>query len=342
MKKEVENYSSRLANSGSGDERQRQRVLQITQHIRQAEDATSAMCAEIEALGSIPEEDADEWKQTKELWEAEKQRLATARAELNELNGKFERQIASAQAELSTVQQKSERLQARQAKLNEQHERITNAHAKGLSAKGRQAAESALRETERAATEQHYTEQILNLQRQIQDYTYRSQQVWQQVRTLESAFVQQKQQQAQQQSQQQQQQLMTHSPSISENSLATTMPSHSARTGSGGLFAFPSFGSQPVPTLHNVSSMLAFQPPALYREGRGRSSSMLSYVSGLTDFSDAEPMPADATVNVERERKRSVGNVGIEALAIGTKREHANSSPGVIGDSSNPWQQRGI
>ncbi|KAI9777938.1 MAG: hypothetical protein M1839_008473 [Geoglossum umbratile] len=333
MKKEVESYSTRLANSGSGDERQRQRVLQITQHIRQAEEAAAAMCAEIEALGGIPEEDTREWKEQRKQWEAEKQRLAAAHIDTDEVNARLERQIASAQAELAAIQQKSERLQARQVKLNEQHERITSANAKGLDEKERQAAESAAREAERVKLEQHYLEQTRHLGRQIQDYTFRSQQVWQQVRAHESALYQQKQQQVQQQSQQQQ--MMTQSPTTSEGNLSTTMPSHSSRSGFGSLFAFPSFGSQnPQISDNNLNSIPPSQPPPLYREGRGRSSSMLSNISGLTDFSDADPVrptPTDTADNMGRERKRSEGNLGAEAGPVGAKWSHANSAPGVIG-----------
>jgi hypothetical protein len=341
LKKEVESYSTRLANSGSGDERQRQRVLQITQHIRQAEEAAAIMCAEIEALGSIPEEDAREWKAQKKLWEVEKQRLTTAHSEVDEMDAKLERQVAGVQAELAAVQQKSERLHARQIKLSEQHERIANANTKGLDEKERQAAESAAREAERAKIEQHYSEQILHLQRQIQDYTFRSHQVWQQVRVHETALFQQNQQRAQQQSQQQQ--VMAQSPTTSEGNLNTTMPSHSSRSGFGGLFAFPSFGSQQPPITNNLNSTLPPQP-SLSREGRGRSSSMLSYISGLTDFSDADParpMPVDITDDAERERERSEGTAGIEVGVAGTKQEFANSSLGVIGEPTHARYQWG-
>ncbi|KAH0553430.1 hypothetical protein GP486_006501, partial [Trichoglossum hirsutum] len=343
LKKEVESYSTRLANSGSGDERQRQRVLQITQHIRQAEEAAALMCAEIEALGGIPEEDLREWKEQKKLWEAEKQRLATVHSEADEMDAKLERQVASAQAELTAVQQKSDRLHTRQAKLSEQHERIISANAKGLDEKERQAAESAAREAERAEIEQHYSEQILHLQRQIQDYTFRSHQVWQQVRAHETALFQQNQQRAQQQSQQQQ--VMTQSPTTSEGNLSTTMPSHSSRSGFGGLFAFPPFGSQQPPiSNNNLNSTLLAQPSSLSREGRGRSSSMLSYISGMTDFSDADParpMPADMTDDAERERERSEGSARAEVGVVGTKQEIANSPPGVIGEPTHARYQWG-
>ncbi|KAI9771812.1 MAG: hypothetical protein M1840_001582 [Geoglossum simile] len=341
LKKEVESYSTRLANSGSGDERQRQRVLQITQHIRQAEEAAATMCAEIEALGGIPEEDTREWKVQKKQWEAEKQRLATTRVDADETNAKLERQVASAQAELATAQQKSERLHVRQAKLNEQYERITSANAKGLDERERQAAESAARESEREKLEQHYSEQIRHLERQVQDYTFRSQQIWQQVRAHESALYQQKQQQAQQQSQQQQ--MMAQSPTTSEGNLSTTMPSHSSRSGFGDLFAFPSFGSQQsLISSSNMNNISPPQPPSLYREGRGRSSSMLSYISGLTDFSDADParpMPTDGVDNVGRRQERSEGSLGFEAGAGGAKRVYASSTPGVIGELPHPRHQ---
>jgi hypothetical protein len=163
------------------------------------------------------------------------------------------------------------------------------------------------------------------------------------VRAHETALFQQNQLQAQQQSQQQQ--MMAQSPTTSEGNLSTIMPSHSSRSGFGGLFAFPSFGSQQSPVSNNnLNSAQSPQPLSLHREGRGRSSSMLSYISGLTDLSDADPTrptPVDPVDDAERDRERSEGIAGVGGGAVGAKQEFANSSSGVTGEPTHAGHQWG-
>ena len=71
IKKEVDTLGNRLANAGGSDERQRQRVLQFTQNIRQAEDAAAEFAVQAENLGSIPEDEAKEAAAKKAEWKKE-------------------------------------------------------------------------------------------------------------------------------------------------------------------------------------------------------------------------------------------------------------------------------
>ena len=263
LKKEVDNYIARLTSAGGGDERHRQRVLQINQHIRQAEDATTAVASQIDTMGGVPETDTNAWRQKKEAWEQEKDRQSRARTEVAESRKSANREISTVQSEASAAQQKRERLQARHTKLNEQHERILSANAQGLDEKERKHAEHAAREADRQKTERQYQDQFTTLDRAIRDTQFRSQQAWQQVHAIETAF------QSYQHPQQQQQQpllgspITQQTPTPPEGNLpgttlsplfnnaaptATTSSSSAARQGFG--FAFPAFHTLPA-DLHN-------------------------------------------------------------------------------------------
>ncbi|KAI9829239.1 MAG: hypothetical protein M1819_006419 [Sarea resinae] len=291
LKREVENYSSRLGSSGSGDDRLRQRVLQITQHIRQAEEAAASISSQIEAMGSVPEEDVEEWKTSKAIWEQEKHHQSAARNEYTEAKLQADRQVSSVQSEASTAQQKRDRLQTRHTRLDEQHNRITSANAQGTDEKERRIAEAAAKEAERQQTEQQFIEQINTFGRQTQDTQFRSQQAWQHIHQLEVAFAAQ------------QQQMNNHSPTTSTPEVG--IPAAAAPTRGSFGFQFPAFGALPSAQVSQVPTTQAqaqtqpsasapaasLKPDSPYRESRGRSSSMLSNVSGFTDFSDDAPSP---------------------------------------------------
>lgn len=316
LKKEVDNYVARLTSAGGGDERHRQRVLQINQHIRQAEDAITAVVSQIDSMGGVPETDTNAWRQKKEAWEQEKERQSYARNEVSDSRKSANREISTVQSEATAAQQKRERLQARHTKLNEQHERILSANAQGLDEKERKTAEHAAREADRLKTERQYHDQFTTLDRAIRDTQFRSQQAWQHVHALESAF-----QSYQHTPPPQQQQSLLGSPVSHQaptppegnlpgtpvppifNASAPTAsnPSSSAAARQSFGFAFPPF--HPLPDLHHSNNnnnniytnphTTTGRPESLRREpqGRARSSSMLSGASGTTDFFEMDPSP---------------------------------------------------
>ncbi len=271
LKKEVDTLKSRVTTSGSSDDRQRQRILQSTQHIRQAEDNAAAIAAETEAMGIVPEELVTDWREQKEAWILEKEGQAATREAISGLRLGANRTISTTQADSVTTTQKRERLQARHTKLMEQHERITSTTAQGMDEKQRRAAELATQE----ATEQQYLSEVNAFDRRHQDYLFRTQQAWHLTEQFANAYSQQ---------QQAQQQHLSAAPASPEGDIPGTMPSYSnhsnVRRSQG--FVFPAFGT----------------PSSAYTRSSGsrvRSSSILSTGSGFSDFSDVEPSSSVAT-----------------------------------------------
>ncbi|KAH8643215.1 putative ubiquitination network signaling protein [Alternaria alternata] len=259
IKKEVDTLGNRLANAGGSDERQRQRVLQFTQNIRQAEDAAAEFAVQAENLGSIPEDEAKEAAAKKAEWKKERNNKNTVASEFDKTKEEIERQVQSVESDISTAFQKRERLQQRQTRLNEQHDRLVTANAEGFTAKQRREQERTALRAQRAEVEHQYRSNINGYERRTEEQNVATSQILVTVQQYEELLLQQAHQHM-------------SVPTTPEGNLpGTTMSPYS-----NGLsnFTFPSMHSHMNGT------------PGSMRGGRGRSSSMLSNVSGFTDAFD--------------------------------------------------------
>ncbi|KAI9823905.1 MAG: hypothetical protein M1832_002223 [Thelocarpon impressellum] len=328
LKREVDSFTSRLASSGGGDDRLRQRVLQISQHIRQAEDATGNILSHIEGLGAIPEEDARGWDQQKESWGSARQRHGDAHTEVREESKRADRHATGLRSDASSLQQKRERLQARLVKLNEQHERITEANVQGLDERERRAHESAARRKERAALEQGHFEQVNALYRTVKETQYASQQLWQQIHGIETACREQQSLQLLQQqtaaAAQSQVLLVAASPPTAEGAVAV-----SRKPNSSSGFVFPAYSNS----------------PSSQQQGRQRSGSLLSMVSGPLDHTDASrppprptPLQPHGPIEANADRRRSEGSRSGSGSASGMsgRSSASRSGSGSVRDPTSP------
>ncbi|KAI9668697.1 MAG: hypothetical protein M1829_005310 [Trizodia sp. TS-e1964] len=296
-KKEVEIQNARLATCGSSDDKQRQRGMQIRQLIRQAEDASEAISAQVDILSGSPGQGYGDWKDQKSNWEAEKSRQSIKQEGLAQFRSNIEREMKTIKSEATNLLQKRDRLQARLARIHEQYERINNANIQGLDEKERKAAEDATKEAERLNREQLWMDNTNTLGQYVHETHSRTQQVWQQVRSIEVAY------------QQQQRQIHEHmfpiSPTTPEGNIPGTVPLNSQHSRFGG-FAFP-------PSALSLQPVSFSRPESLKVEGRGRSDSMRSAASGISDFSDADPappMPSDTKAMVNYKVGRRVKSDG--------------------------------
>ncbi|EEA20140.1 hypothetical protein TMatcc_000116 [Talaromyces marneffei ATCC 18224] len=193
VKKEVDNFNHRLS-SGSDENKQKQRSLQLERNIRQTEEATAALESQLGSLDKIPEEELEEWQKQKDEFDQEMERLKSAKEELLNARTSVSRDLATLESDLATAVQKRDRLQSRKTRLNEQYERIISANAQGLNERERRAAEQFAREQEQAKIEANFNEQLASISRAVQDYQLRTTQLWQQASSIEQAIQQQQQQ----------------------------------------------------------------------------------------------------------------------------------------------------
>lgn len=263
IKKEVDTLGTRLANAGGNDERQRQRVMQFTQNIRQAEDAAADIAVKISSMGDLPTEEVEEAAAKKREWKQERERKEAVSTELDNVKAEIERQVRSVESDITSATQKRERLQQRQMKLNDQHDRLVTANREGYTAKQRKEQERLALQQERTQVEAQYRNNINSLERRANDYYMSTAQIEQTLQHFETILMQ------------------SHMPVPATpdgplpgtNSMSpNAVPFHS--------FTFPLYNDG-----HNVST-----PGSL--RGRGRSSSMLSNISGFTDGFDDMHSPS--------------------------------------------------
>lgn len=300
MKKEVDNLGGRLANAGGSDERQRQRVLQFTQNIRQADDAAADFALKIDALGDIPKDETEHAAATRKEWQKERNNKEAVAKEFDNAKAETDRQVRSIESDIATTLQKRERLQQRQIRLHEQHDRLVIANKQGYTAKQRKEQERQAFLQDRQTMENQYRNSINNYERRANDLHISTTQMMQTIQHFE-ILLQQPQ----------------HEPSIPatpEGPLPGTSMSPHANP-----FTSINFSN----FTPNVNST-----PGSMRGGRGRSSSMLSNVSGFTDEFDEMASPTH----------HSIGNpFNGTALLNGRKGSHGSGSlsSGVSSQSSS-------
>lgn len=317
-KKEIEILHAKISKIGGEDKAHYNRHLQWNQHTRQAEEATNLLSTEIEDLGSVPENDSQQWKEKKTLWEESKEQQSMIREDLFRCKELANREKSAVEAEATMTQQKRERLQIRNAKLNDQRDRLESANIQGLDEKERREAEEVARATDRLQMEERSREQTTSLYRSIQDTHNHSQQFWQQAHLIESAF-------------QQQQQRMNsagHGGRVTPEGDLPSLNPHPPTSNISG-FRFPPFATP------DHSTSLHSTLPSLRHETRPRSVSLLSGNSAYTDFSDqdpAPPMPSSRAMETIRGRQPS-GSSGSGSGSVSSQRDQV--SP-VMGKGTQP------
>ena len=192
VKKELDGFNNRL-NSGTDENRQKQRSLQLERTIRQTEEATSALDSQLSNMTNIPEEEMQEWSAQKAEYERERDLLSAAKEEVAATRAAISREVASLESDLSSTVQRRERLQSRRARVNEQHERIVSANSQGLNERERRAAEQFAREQDQSKLETTFNEQLASIAQSLQDYQLRTNQLHQQCSAIDQAIQQQQQ-----------------------------------------------------------------------------------------------------------------------------------------------------
>lgn len=354
VRKEIERLSNSLANSGGNDEKLRMKVVQSQLHAKQAEEAFETMAAELDRLQSVPDEVEREFRCAKLSWTNEKETHKSSRTAFHGVKAAAEKQLQALTAELGSLQQKHERMQSRIARLNGEAERLADANAKGLDEAQRRAREQDAKDADHARSEMLYLERIDSLSPIIANTQNALAQLWSSISALQAQEMQMQQVQAQ----------------AYANSMIAPQPSPTAfdaaypwGTNTGAYSAYTTSAyAHPAPSM----TISATETPAR-RGPRGRSSSMLSGVSGFT-ISDDESGPATrpkTAVGTEREQRKepsegsgsgsggtgsggsgmgsgSAGNgspVEVPASRVGTGAFRLRPPPGLGGVAvwRNPW-----
>ncbi|KAF1843801.1 uncharacterized protein K460DRAFT_342380 [Cucurbitaria berberidis CBS 394.84] len=310
IKKEVDTLSNRLANAGGTDDRQRQRVLQFTQNIRQADDAAAEFALQDDHLGGIPENEAQEAAVKKAEWKRERNNKNAVSSEFDNIKAEIERQVQSVESDITAALQKRERLQQRQTRLNEQHDRLVTANQEGFTAKQRREQERTALRQQRADVENQYRSNINGYERRSEEHNIATTQIMQTIQHYEDMLLQQHQQ--------------VSVPTTPEGPLPGTGMSPHAN-------AFTSF------TFPSLNSHVDSTPGSLRGGARGRSSSMHSNVSGFTDGFEEHTSPSGYVLgnpfNTPGMLNGHNGSHGSGSLSSGTSSQSSSQK-----DPLSPYQ----
>jgi len=299
VRKEIEKTSSNIASSGNNDDRLRQKVQQSNLHMKQAEDALNLLESQIHSLSAMPIDDVPEYTTWKAEYQSEKSQHKILRADFNAGKAADERDIQTLSNEIASLQQKQEKFQIRIAKLNEQHERLTDANAKGMDEAQRKAAERHATEMDRAEKEQSMLNTLQRYHNDIYAISAHLEVVGMEIQNLQAAEAHMYAQ--------------ANSPTTSigygeypENNIP--VPSN---------YPWNPTPAPYVPAPYTPSLLNPAMQPSPYKK-RGRSSSMLSNVSGFTQSSGEGPpqqsafnpnwIPSEALTGEVIDRKDSSGS----------------------------------
>lgn len=269
IQKEVDNLATRLNSSGGNDERQRQKIRQLEQSIKRAEEATIDLEKQVEEFGDIPAEELKEASTKRAAWKEQKEHRAVCKKELDACKAEADRELAQVQSELAAAQQKHQRFQQRQAKYSEQHESLVSATVQGHEAQARRYFDREMLLVQRRQQEDELLRLIEKDSRQTQELLARAAHVEAQTRHLQELYAR----------------ATSQPPTTPEGPLPGT------RGSAGNSQLHSPFSTFQFPTIPGPSIADALTPPNnATRTGRGRSSSMLSNISNFTD--GLEDMPS--------------------------------------------------
>ena len=285
IRKEINTLKTKLESSGGMDDKAERRLLQITQHKNQAEEATTELRSQIDSFGDIPEDDFVESEAKKRAWQTVLNARNAADKDLEHARSEAEREMRDMKAEISATESKREKLVSRHSQRAQELERLTSKKQAEMSARQKREYERAQVLQSRESEEQQFRMHIASMEAELSTHAAKTADCYQQLNALQSWPTNQPSAYA-----------TYSSPPTPEGTLPGTNGSLSPQQTNG----FPSFGSQQQQQ-HQQQQPPPFQSPFHSSQPsitnpnphgpRGRSSSMLSQYSGFTDTTGEEYPP---------------------------------------------------
>ncbi|ORY70964.1 uncharacterized protein BCR38DRAFT_415603 [Pseudomassariella vexata] len=160
MKKENEKLSIAVQSAGTGDDKFRQKIQQNTIQQKQAEQAMTALENELKELGSIPESLKSAWRSKQAEYNAEKARYDKAHAEFKSFKAAVDIRVKLLADDKASLEAKRNKINSRIAKVDGEYARISDANARGLDEAERRRQERATLEANIAKCESELLERI--------------------------------------------------------------------------------------------------------------------------------------------------------------------------------------
>ncbi|KAI6781225.1 ubiquitination network signaling protein-like protein [Emericellopsis cladophorae] len=285
LKKDIELADNQLSSAGNSDEKYRQKIRQQETQKSQAEREAQALVDQLKNYDAAPEL-TDRKKKVEKLYGAEKKLYDGEKKDFEEFKSKLDKEVKAKELEHSNLISKVNKIKTRINKIETELANITDANTRGLDEAERRRQERVTWQEHSAAVEVNYRERLAHIRATNAGKVEQIQAMQAQLNAImsTSAVHMSLDQMAQlgDYQQQQQQQQQQHPGMWNPNPAAPPhIPSNVWGT-SGDLV--PTVSSFAGPSAWQAMATAApFEPRA---KTRGRSSSMLSDVSGFTQPSD--------------------------------------------------------
>ncbi|KAI5919993.1 hypothetical protein F4810DRAFT_460651 [Camillea tinctor] len=132
MKKENEKLSAAVQSAGTGDDKLRQKIQQNITQQKQAEQAIANVEAELKEFEKVPESLKSSWKTKQSTWTDEKAKFDGAMAAFKSFKASVDNRIKALEEEKASLQAKRNKISNRIAKVDGEYARISDANARGL------------------------------------------------------------------------------------------------------------------------------------------------------------------------------------------------------------------
>ncbi|KAI0525523.1 hypothetical protein F5B22DRAFT_590330 [Xylaria bambusicola] len=285
MKKENEKLSTAVQSAGTGDDKLRQKIQQNTIQQKQAEQAMTSLEQELKEFEKIPESLKSAWKSKQSAWTNEKAKFDGAHAALKSFKASVEGGIKSLEDEKTSLQAKRNKISNRIAKVDSEHARITDANARGLDEAERRRQARETLENDIARIEQEFVSRIQDLETVIVNKEQENTMLKAQLdsfHTQQAAYAYAAYEHPEGQGQFPPGALPTHAHP-NANSAASY---DAAAAWNNSLYQNALWGPSPLASAFVPQAATVPQPQQQTTKVRGRSSSMLSNVSGFTQSSE--------------------------------------------------------
>lgn len=321
IRKEINALKTKLESSGGMDDKAERRLLQITQHKNQAEEATSELRDQIDAFGEIPEHEFTESEAKKRVWQTALNARQRADKDLENAKAEADREVRELKSEIAGAESKRDKLVSRHSQRAQELERLISKKQADMSAKQKREFDRAQVVQARQNEEQQLRFHIASMEEELGSLNAKTAECYQQLHALQSWPTNQ----------------ATYpsysSPPTPEGTIPGTNGSLSPQTN-----GFPAFGPQPFHSpFHSTQPSVGNS-----HVPRGRSSSMLSQYSGFTDTGEDYVFPeprqqhtwpvqasaiAGATMMEGRKESEGSGSGSGSGAGAGTNSSTGSNSP---------------
>jgi len=282
-KKEIEKLSTAVQSAGGNDEKLRQKVAQNNIQQKQSEQSILDLETELKEFETVPEDLLGQYRAKQATWTSEKAQFDGARASFKSFKSSIDKEIKALEEEQASLKGKRGKIATRIAKVDSDHARITDANARGLNEVERRRHQRAALEGDVARVEHHFNDRISRVRSLNADKQTHIQGMAAQMQAYLSSF---------------QDELGYEQATSAAPSAFNPVPWAAPAASSG----FPQQSMWPPAATSRAPQAASLLPPHQFspfpaaiqpvgrgtppHKSRGRSSSMLSDVSGFTQSTD--------------------------------------------------------